>query len=188
LGDEPPGLFNPGPQRLDNGGAGEDYFGTVLKRPMVTPRMGRMAITPYKEFGDYLYGYVYYPKDKDGKMKAGKLPAMIYQHEYDYSKGLSSYHDLQSFFEGMTDLGYVVFSYDMIGFGNRIEEGTRFYDRYPNWSKMGKMVADVRGAVDALSNLDFVDSSKIVVAGYAMGATVGFMLLHLMKELPDWFQ
>lgn len=173
LGDEPPGLTNSGPEHLENGGAGEDYFGTVLKRPNVTPRMGRMAVTPYKEFGDYLYSYIYYPKDKAGNIKAGKLPALIYQHEYDYSKGFSSYHDVQSFFEGMTDLGYVVFSYDMIGFGNRIEEGTRFYERYPNWSKMGKMVADVKGAVDALSNLDFVDSSKIVVAGYSLGATVG---------------
>jgi dienelactone hydrolase len=173
LGDEPPGLYNRGPERLGNGGAGEEYFGTVLKRPVVTPRMGRMAITPYKEFGDYLYGYIYYPKDQAGNIKLGKLPAVIYQHEYDYSKGLSSYHDLQSFFEGLTDLGYVVLSYDLIGFGNRIEEGTRFYERYPNWSKMGKMVADVRGALDAMSNLDFVDSSKILVAGYAMGATVG---------------
>jgi cephalosporin-C deacetylase-like acetyl esterase len=173
LGDEPPGLYNRGPEHLGNGGAGEEYFGTVLKRPFVTPRMGRMAITPYKEFGDYLYGYIYYPKDQAGNIKLGKLPAVIYQHEYDYSKGLSSYHDLQSFFEGLTDLGYVVLSYDLIGFGNRIEEGTRFYERYPNWSKMGKMVADVRGALDAMSNLDFVDSSKILVAGYAMGATVG---------------
>ncbi len=173
LGDEPPGLYNRGPERLGNGGAGEEYFGTVLKRPFVTPRMGRMAITPYKEFGDYLYGYIYYPKDQGGNIKSGKLPAVIYQHEYDYSKGLSSYHDLQSFFEGLTDLGYVVLSYDLIGFGNRIEEGTRFYERYPNWSKMGKMVADVRGALDAMSHLDFVDSSKILVAGYAMGATVG---------------
>lgn len=183
LGDEPPGLTNPGPVRLENGGAGEEYFGTVLKRPIVTPRMGRMAITPYKEFGDYLYGYIYYPKDKDGNIKAGKLPALIYQHEYDYSKGFSSYHDVQSFFEGMTDLGYVVFSYDMIGFGNRIEEGTRFYDRYPNWSKMGKMVAEVKGAVDALSHLDFVDSSKIVVAGYSMGATVGLYATALDERI-----
>ncbi|WP_331079604.1 acetylxylan esterase [Daejeonella sp.] len=183
LGDEPPGLYNRGPERLENGGAGEDYFGTVLKRPIVTPRMGRMALTPYKEFGDYLYGYIYYPKDKAGNIKAGKLPALIYQHEYDYSKGFSSYHDVQSFFEGMTDLGYVVFSYDMIGFGNRIEEGTRFYDRYPNWSKMGKMLADVKGAVDAMSNLDFVDSSKILVAGYAMGATVGLYAAALDERI-----
>ncbi|MFA5245380.1 MAG: acyl-CoA thioester hydrolase/BAAT C-terminal domain-containing protein, partial [Pedobacter sp.] len=45
LGEEPPGLKSPGPQSLENGGTGEDYFGTVLKRPLVTPRMGRMAIT-----------------------------------------------------------------------------------------------------------------------------------------------
>lgn len=183
LGDEPPGLTNQGPLRLENGGAGEDYFGTVLKRPIVTSRMGRMAVTPYKEFGDYLYGYIYYPKDKAGNIKAGKLPALIYQHEYDYSKGFSSYHNIQSFFEGMTDLGYVVFSYDMIGFGNRIEEGTRFYDRYPNWSKMGKMVADVKGAVDALNHLDFVDSSKIFVAGYSLGATVGLYATALDERI-----
>ena len=183
LGEEPPGLTNPGPQSLENGGAGEHYFGTVLKRPTVTPRMGRMAITPYKEFGDYLYGYVYYPKDKSGNIKSGKLPALIYLHEYDYSKGLSSYHNLQSFFEGMTDLGYVIFSYDMIGFGNRIEEGTRFYERYPHWSKMGKMVADVRGAVDALSRMDFVDQTKIIAGGYALGATVSLYAAALDERI-----
>lgn len=183
LGDEPPGLTNYGPERLENGGAGEDYFGTVLKRPVVTSRMGRMALTPYKEFGDYLYGYIYYPKDKDGNIKAGKLPALIYQHEYDYSKGFSSYHDVQSFFEGMTDLGYVVFAYDMIGFGNRIDEGTRFYDRYPNWSKMGKMLADVKGAVDALSHLDFVDSTKIFAGAYSLGATVSLYAAALDERI-----
>jgi len=183
LGDEPPGLTNPGPERLENGGAGEEYFGTVLKRPNATSRMGRMAITPYKEFGDYLYGYLYYPKDSAGNIKAGKLPALIYQHEYDYSKGFSSYHNIQSFFEGMTDLGYVVFSYDMIGFGNRIDEGTRFYVRYPNWSKMGKMVADLKGAVDALNHLNFVDSTKIFVAGYSLGASVGLYAAALDERI-----
>lgn len=183
LGVEPPGLTNTGPERLENGGAGEEYFGTVLKRPTVTSRMGRMAITPYKEFGDYLYGYLYYPKDAAGNIKAGKLPAIIYQHEYDYSKGFSSYHNVQSFFEGLTDLGYVVFAYDMLGSGNRIDEGIRFYARYPNWSKMGKMVADLKGAVDAVSHLDFVDHSKIFAAGYSLGATVGLYATALDERI-----
>jgi len=145
--------------------------------------MGRMAITPYKEFGDYLYGYLYYPKDSAGNIKAGKLPALIYQHEYDYSKGFSSYHNVQSFFEGMTDLGYVVFSYDMLGFGNRIDEGTSFYVRYPNWSKMGKMVADLKGAVDALNHLNFVDNTKIFAAGYSLGASVGLYAAALDERI-----
>jgi cephalosporin-C deacetylase-like acetyl esterase len=172
LGDEPPGVTSLGPQHFENGGAGEDYFGTILKRPTVTDRMGRMAFTPYKEFGDYLYGYLYYPKDAEGNIKKGKLPVIIYQHEYDYSKGFSSYHDVQSFFEDLVDRGYAVFAYDMMGFGNRIDEGTRFYDRYPHWSKMGRLVTDLHGAVDALTNLDFVDTTKVFVAGYSLGATV----------------
>ena len=72
----------------------------------------------------------------------------------------------------------------MLGFGNRIEEGTRFYERHPHWSKMGKMVADVRGAVDALSNLDFIDGRKIFVAGYSLGATVGLYATSRMNGLP----
>ena len=51
------------------------------------------------------------------------------------------------------------------GFGSRIEEGTLFYHRYPHWSKMGKMVADARGAVEAMINLDFIDGNKVNVAG-----------------------
>ena len=39
----------------------------------------------------------------------------------------------------------------------------------PRWSKMGKMVADTKAAVDALTNLDFVDGSKIVVSGIHSG-------------------
>jgi len=48
---------------------------------------------------------------------------------------------------------------------------------------MGKMVADVRGAVDALSNLNFIDSSKIFVAGYSLGATVGLYAAALDERI-----
>ncbi len=71
----------------------------------------------------------------------------------------------------------------MMGFGNRIEEGTRFYNRYPHWSKMGKLVVDVQGALDALTNFDFVDSTKIFVTGYALGATVGLYSAALDERI-----
>jgi len=183
LGKAPAGVTNYGPKTLDKGGAGETKFGTFLKRPGETAKMGRMAITPYDGFGDYLYGYLYYPKGSDGKIKKGKLPILIYQHEYDYSKGFSSYHRIEKFIQGMVDRGYAVFAYDMLGFGNRIEEGTHFYDRYPHWSKMGKMVVDLQGAVDAMVNLDFVDSTKVMVAGYSLGATVGLYAAALDERI-----
>ena len=135
--------------------------------------MGVMAINPYSGFGDHLYGYLYYPSNEKGNLKNEKSPVVIYLHEYDYSKGFNSHHQVESLFQSMIDRGYAVFSYDMLGFGNRIEEGTHFYDRYPHWSKMGKMVVDVKGAVEALRNLDFIDGTKIFVAGYSLGATAG---------------
>ncbi len=77
--------------------------------------------------------------------------------------------------QSFIDKGYAVFAYDMIGFGNRIEEGTRFYQRYPHWSKMGKMGTDAQAAIDALVNVDFIDNKKVYIAGYSLGATVGLI-------------
>ena len=175
LGEEPPGVINPGPGSLTRAGRGENGFGSFLIRPQPTARMGMMAISPYNGFGDYLFGYLYYPRDKPGNLKNKKSPVVIYLHEYDYSKGFNTndQQDVEFLFQSIVDRGYAVFSYDMLGFGNRIEEGTRFYHRYPHWSKMGKMVTDVKGAVEAMGNLDFIDSTKIYVAGYSLGATVG---------------
>jgi dienelactone hydrolase len=186
LGEEPAGVTNPGPGRLDKGGAGENRFGSFLTRPRETGSMKVMAITPYNGFGDNLFGYLYYPADEAGKPVNKNLPVVIYLHEYDYSKGFSSMsfdHEIQSVFENITKRGYAVFAFDMIGFGNRLEEGLHFYDRYPRWSKMGKMVADTKAAVDALTHLDFVDGSKIVVSGYSLGGTVALLSAALDERI-----
>jgi len=188
LGDRPVEVTNPGPKTYTNDGGGESYFGTSVKRPGATEKMGRMAISPYSGFGNYLYGYLYYPKNKEQEIKSGsiKLPAIIYLHEFDYSKGFSSQffdHEIEPFFQELVNNGYAVFSYDMIGFGTRLEEGKWFYQRYPHWSKMGSMVADLQSAVTALSNLNFIDNSKISVAGYSLGATVSLYTASLDKRI-----
>jgi dienelactone hydrolase len=183
LGDEPSGVRAPGPGKFRRGGQGEDSFGSYLERPKPTKTMGVMAISPYSGFGDHLYGYLYYPADEEGNLKNQKLPVVIYLHEYDYSKGFDSHHQVESLFQSLVETGYAVFAFDMLGFGNRIEEGTHFYDRYPNWSKLGKMVADVQGAVDALTNLDFIDGTKIYVEGYSLGGMVGLYTAALDERI-----
>ncbi len=183
LGDEPPGVTNPGPRTLGNEGRGESTFGTFLVRPQATAKMRVMAVTPYNGFGDQLFGYLYYPVDENGKLKSDKTPVVIYLHEYDYSKGFNSYHQVEALFQSIVAKGYAVFAYDMLGFGNRIEEGTRFYDRYPHWSKLGKMVTDTRAAVEALANLDFIDGKRIFVAGYSLGGTVGLYAAALDERI-----
>ncbi len=184
LGEEPPGVINPGPRVFNkNQRVDEHNVGSFLDRPRATATMGRMPVSPYNGFGDQLFGYLYYPSEQNGDLKGNNIPVVIYLHEYDYSKGFNSYHRVESLFQSIVDRGYAVFAYDMLGFGNRIEDGTRFYHRYPHWSKMGKMVTDVRGAVDALSNFDFIDENKIYIAGYSLGATVGLYAAALDERI-----
>ena len=184
LGDEPPGVLNPGPRTFNKESEVDEHsVGSFLDRPRATETMGRMPVSPYNGFGDQLFGYVYYPRDEKGDPPTSKLPVVIYLHELDYSKGFNSYHKVESIFQSLVDRGFAVFAYDMIGFGNRIEEGTRFYSRYPRWSKMGKMVADVRGAVDALTNFNFIEPNKVYITGYSLGATVGLYATALDERI-----
>lgn len=188
LGNQPAGVTNPGPRIFINEDRGERDFGSSIQRPNPTETMGRIAFAPYNEFSDYLYGYLYYPKGKEKEIKAGtiRLPAVIYLHEFDHSKGFSSQqddHEIAPFFQELVSSGYIVFAYDMIGFGTRLEEGKWFYQRYPHWSKMGKMVTDLQGAITALSNLNFIDSTEINVAGYSLGAIVGLFTTALDNRI-----
>jgi dienelactone hydrolase len=174
LGEEPPRVTNEGPKHLKASGRGESYFGSVVSRPSATAKMGRMNITPYSGFGEYLYGYLYYPKEQ--VERGEQVPVVIYLHEFDYSKGFSSMsldHAIQPFFEDLVESGYAVLAYDMLGFGTRLKEGAHFYDRYPNWSKMGAHVRDLGYAVDALVNMDMIDANHIYTLGYSLGGAVG---------------
>src|SRR5690625_3483578 len=105
LGEEPAGVSNPGPKRIRPGLVGEEKFGSVIPRPGSNSVMERMAISPYSGFGDYLYGYLYYPKERKNEEK---MPVVIYLHEYDYSKGFSSmgfHHHIAGYFEDLVRLG-----------------------------------------------------------------------------------
>ena len=76
-------------------------------------------------------------------------------------------------FASLVSRGFAVLAFDQIGFGTRLHEAGRFYERYPGWSLMGRMVADARDAVDALARLEEIDASRISLLGYSLGAKVG---------------
>lgn len=168
MGDQPSGIKARPIQALTTA---EDYLESFMNRPQV--RNGRkMNIAPYNALGDYLHASLYFPADENGKMTTrsnGKLPVVIFLHGF-ANTGFDS--ELSRLFEGILKKGMAVLAMDLIGYGTRIEEGTLFYQRYPHWSKSGKMVADTRGAIDALETLEYIDKDKIFVAGYALGGTV----------------
>jgi cephalosporin-C deacetylase-like acetyl esterase len=102
-----------------------------------------------------------------------KLPAVIWLHGYSSSLGYSwVYHyDIHPVL-ALAQAGYAVLAFDQSGFGSRQVEAAAFYNRYPRWSQMGHMVDDTRAAIDALSRESQVDSSRIYLFGYSMGANI----------------
>jgi len=182
LGDEPAGATNPGPKLIAiTPRRGDDYLGNIIRRPEAAKGRGRMVIGGYNGFGDYLYGNLYYPTDDQGKPVDSDLPVVIYLHEYAYATGFA--RRCADIIDGFVQRGFAVFMFDQIGFGSRIEEGTNFYQRYPHWSKMGRMVADTSSAVETLANLEIIDEKRIYVAGYSLGATVGLYSAALDERI-----
>ncbi|HSI75052.1 MAG TPA: alpha/beta fold hydrolase [Lunatimonas sp.] len=169
LGEEPAGVPASPIAILSNR---EDYVSSYINRPTV--KSGKKEnIAPYNAIGDYLYGSLYYPTDSHGEKVTGpkgNMPVVIFLHKFSNTGYDAS---LNFLLESFLSQGVAVLTMDLIGYGARIEEGTNFYKRYPKWSKLGKMVRDTRGAVDALESLDFIDKDNIFVAGYALGGTVG---------------
>mgnify|MGYP003117071954 FL=1 len=176
LGDEPAGLPASDIETLSQK---EDYVSSFMPRPRVKNGQ-KLNITPYNAMGDYLYGSLYFPTDEAGERITGAMPVLIFLHKYT-NTGYDS--ELNALIDGLLAKGIAVLTYDMIGYGARIEEGTLFYQRYPHWSKMGKMVTDARAAVDALESLDFIDKDKIFVGGYALGGTVGLITAALEPRI-----
>ncbi len=193
LGDEPP-LMPPGPSRGALPGRGGRGGGPVAGRYVanpgqVTPDLVNWVISnggnqfgwlePQKSlttsksvsFGFNVRGDLYYPI---GTPENAHLPVVIWLHGYSYQLGyMWVYHNDLHPILALVKAGYAVLAFDQSGFGSRMNETGPFYDRYPHWSQMGRMVEDARAAIDALEKENMVDAQRIYLFGYSMGGTVG---------------
>ena len=179
LGKEPSGVK---PDRIAPISAG-DWMDNVTGRPIVKGA-SIYHLGPYSAFGDHLRGMLYYPVDPSGNKRLnakGKLPVVIFLHQYAYNHGFAygytpyGYDGNDRLFQSLSDKGFAILAIDMVGFGTRLEEGTYFYDRFPAWSKMGMMVSDVKACVDALERFDYIDTKSIFLLGNTIGGSVALM-------------
>lgn len=179
LGDEPGSAK---PKQIEATDASRmDWIELITGRPAVKNAQ-KIFIAPYTSMGDHLSGVIYMPVEK----KFSKTPVVIYLHQYAYAHGYAyGYNpDLgprgnSVLFQHFIDKGFAVMTIDMFGFGTRIGEAENFYERFPQWSKMGKMVSDVRAVVDAVPSFDNLDPDKIFILGNTIGGTVGLMAAAL---------
>jgi pimeloyl-ACP methyl ester carboxylesterase len=124
-------------------------------------------------FGYNVRGDLYYPV---GTAENAKLPTVIWLHGYSYPLGyMWVYHNDLHPILALVKAGYAVLAFDQSGFGSRIAEAAPFYDRYPHWSTMGRMVEDTRAAIDALEKDNLVDHDRLYLFGYSLG---GMVALH----------
>jgi dienelactone hydrolase len=174
MGEEPAGVRFPARHALKGPVmTNEGWIAIMLGRPFKNPSMGAVGLA----YGDDLKADFYFPADVDGSPQGSHWPVVVWMHPYAYTTGYS--RDTQHFFAALTQRGFAVLAFDQIAFGTRVRDARYFYQRYPKWSLMGKMVTDTRGALEAVAALEAVDASRIYLVGYALGAKVGLITAAL---------
>jgi pimeloyl-ACP methyl ester carboxylesterase len=153
----------------------------LLGRPAQGDGIEKLQVS----FGAYLAGDVYLPA---GLSSSGrKAPCILYLHPFSYAGGyVMPYRRGDQLYRTLARAGYVVFCFDQIGFGRRIQEGAGFATRYRaglEWSLLGKMVRDAQAALDAMQALPYVDARNITAVGYSLGALVGLHLAALDERV-----
>jgi len=181
LGEIPAGVS---PRYVDNAKpASSDWIHEITGLPTISGA-SLTNIGSYNTMGDHLPGSLYMPLDDKEKPRTrayGKVPVVIYLHQYAYAHGFEhGYYSTggsgtSRLFRQFIDAGYAILAIDMFGFGTRIVEADDFYQRHPNWSKMGKMVADVKACVDAVQTIELLDTDYVYVLGNTIGGSVGLM-------------
>jgi dienelactone hydrolase len=146
---------------------GETDQGDHLRRHL------RIATEP----DDWIPAYLLIPKNLPDK----PMPAMIVLHQTQSPGkreplGLVGDPDM-AFAKELVKRGYLCIVPDVIGFGERIPEGTDpyhgaldFYRKHPKWTFFGKMIWDFKQVVNFLETLPEVDPYRIGSIGHSHGA------------------
>jgi hypothetical protein len=102
--------------------------------------------------------------------------------------GLRGYKDY-AYGTDLVRRGYVVLAPDYLTMGERIFPGKKnfdsmpFYEKYPNWTMVGKDIQDSMSAVDVLLTLGFVDENRIGVIGHSHGGSNAMFAMAMDERI-----
>ena len=167
LGEAPAGIRFPASKELGKEIRTSDgWMSLLFDRPLKSPGMAYASLA----FGDDLKADLYYPESVP---PGHRLPLVLWLHPFSYSTGYS--RNAGPAFASLIKRGFAVLAFDQIGFGTRVRSAREFYERYPKWSLMGKMVTDTWAAIDSAAALEGIDPERIYIIGYALGGKVGLL-------------
>jgi len=141
--------------------------------------------------GDQITGYLLIPKSVAPQ---SGYPSVLALHSTiapgsSVTVGVAKVRENRYYGRELVQRGYVVLAVDTIAAGKRIYPGyepfvtKKFYEDYPNWSAMGKMLHDHQRALDYLLDLPQVDPARVGVIGHSLGGYNAFYLLAFDKRV-----
>ena len=142
-------------------------------------------------FGDGVRGNLYF---EEGRVEPA--PVVVWLHPYSYHSGYNEGYGVEgtTVYHRLAQSGFAVIAYDQCGFGLRLLEGSTFYDRYPRWSRLGRMVRDARAAVrfavegrgSAEAAIPRLDKRRVYLLGYSAGALTALYTAALEKRIAGF--
>jgi pimeloyl-ACP methyl ester carboxylesterase len=145
----------------------------------------RQLISYAVEEGERAHAYLGIPLQIDGSAPAVVALHGTFAEGAKRAAGLVDNPD-KAYLDHLCRRGYVVIAPEHFVSGHRIPpEGaydtTRFHQRHPEWTSVGKFTYEHSIAVDVLQSLDFVDSENIGALGHSLGGH-GTMFLAAYDE------
>jgi len=133
----------------------------------------RHLISYNVEADERAHAYLGVPLDLDGPAPAIVALHGTYAHGKERAAGLID-NPNKAYLDHLARRGYIVIAPDHFVAGHRIPpEGpydtTRFYQKHPRWTAVGKFTFEHSIAIDVLASRDDVDRRNIGVLGHSLG-------------------
>lgn len=148
--------------------------------------MSRLHLVYDAAYGDQVTAYLLLP---DGASASRPRPAILALHPT-ANNGKADIADEQGrdnrrYALELAARGYVVLAPDTIAAGERVYPGAEpfhtasFYERFPGWNAIGKMISDHMHGVDLLCGLPEADGDRIGAIGHSLGGYNSLFLAGL---------
>ncbi len=140
----------------------------------------RRLISYQVEADERAHAYLGIPLELDGKAPAVVALHGTYEKGMDRAAGLADNPD-KAYLDHLCRRGYIVIAPEHFVSGFRVPpEGpydtSRFHEKHPEWTAVGKFTYEHSIAIDVLETLDNVDTANIGALGHSLGGHGTFFL------------
>ncbi len=152
----------------------------IHEEVVVDGQYARRLISYNVEADERAHAYLGIPLKRDGKLPAIVALHGTYKHGKQRAAGLIDNPD-KAYLDHLCRRGYVVIAPEHFVSGHRIPpkgpyDTSRFYQKHPEWTAVGKFSYEHSIAVDVLQSLPQVDGENIGALGHSLGGHGTFFL------------